>query len=165
MDTDPPRPELPVLGWKEQVSLPDLGIERLRAKLDTGARSSALHVQSMEEIGEHEHGGQRLPLVRFELLVGPRSAPQRRTVQAPIVAHKRVRDTRARPEVRPVIRTRIRCGPLDTTADVTLTSREGMNFRMLLGRLTLEHHCVVDPARGYLHSPVPPRPSSRTAAP
>jgi hypothetical protein len=160
VDTELPRRDLPVLGWKEQVSLPELGIERLRAKLDTGARSSALHVEWMEEIGEHDHDGRRLPLVRFEMLVGPRAQPTRRTVDAPVVAHKRVRDTRARPELRPVIRTRITCGPLDTTADVTLTSRSGMNFRMLLGRLTLEHHCLVDPARGYLQSPVPPRPSS-----
>jgi hypothetical protein len=160
VDPELPSRDLPVLGWKEQVSLPELGIHRLRAKLDTGARSSALHVESMEEIGEHEHDGRRLPLVRFELLVGPRTEPQRRTVEAPVVAHKRVRDTRARPELRPVIRTRITCGPVDTTADVTLTSRSGMNFRMLLGRLTLEHHCLVDPARGYLHSPVPPRPAT-----
>jgi hypothetical protein len=158
VDPEVPSDDLPVLGWKEQVALPDLGIERLRAKLDTGARSSALHVETMEEIGEHEHDGQRLPLVRFELLVGPRRDPVRRVIDAPVVGHKRVRDTRARPELRPVIRTRITCGPLDVTADVTLTSREGMNFRMLLGRLTLEHRCLVDPARGYLHSPVPPRP-------
>jgi hypothetical protein len=61
-----------------------------------------------------------------------------------------VRDTGARAERRPVVRTRIVCGPVDTTAEITLTDRSGMIFRMLLGRLTLEGRCLVDPAHGYL---------------
>ena len=143
---------LPVLGWKEEVSLPEWGVERLRAKLDTGARSSALHVEDLEEIGEHhdhDHDGP-LPVVRFHLLVGPRGRPRRLEIEAPIVGHRFVRDTRARTERRPVVRTRVTAGPLDALADVTLTDRSGMNFRMLLGRLTLERRCVVDPSRGYI---------------
>jgi hypothetical protein len=142
---------LPVLGWKEQVHLPDWGLE-LRGKLDTGARSSALHVSEMEEIGERFDvvAGHHLPMVRFDVVLGTRAAPRHHEVEAPIVAHRRVRDTGARAELRPVVRTRIVCGPIDTIADISLTDRSGMNFRMLLGRLTLEGRCVVDPARGYL---------------
>ena len=55
-----------------------------------------------------------------------------------------------------MVRTRIACGPVDVVAEVTLTSRDLMNFRMLLGRLTLQHACLVDPAEGYLHTPAPP---------
>jgi hypothetical protein len=140
-----------VLGWKEHVVLPEWGL-RLRGKLDTGARSSALHVTAMAEQGDHvdPESGQRLPVVRFDVVLGRKSNPIHHEVTAPIVAHKIVRDTGARAETRPVVRTRIVCGPLDTIADITLTDRTGMNFRMLLGRLTLEHLALVDPSRGYL---------------
>lgn len=151
METEVRPAALPVLGWKEHVVLPEWGL-RLRGKLDTGARSSALHVTAMEELGDHLDPvtGQRLPIVRFDVVLGRKSAPVHHEVEAPIIGHKVVRDTGARAETRPVVRTRIVCGPLDATADVTLTDRSGMNFRMLLGRLTLEHQALIDPARGYL---------------
>lgn len=143
--------DVPILGWKEHVVLPEWGL-RLRGKLDTGARSSALHVTAMEEMGHDTDAasGERLSMVRFDVVLGRKSNPVHHEVTAPIIGHKVVRDTGARAETRPVVRTRIVCGPLDVVADVTLTDRTGMNFRMLLGRLTLEHRAVVDPARGYL---------------
>lgn len=151
--TDRSRPVrgVPVLGWKEHVVLPEWDL-RLRAKLDTGARSSALHVSDIREFGEHRDPvtGQPQPLVRFDVVLGRKSAPEHHLVEAIVVGHKVVKDTGARAENRPVVRTRIVCGPVDTVADVTLTDRSGMNFRMLLGRLTLERRCVVDPAHGYL---------------
>ena len=155
------REPLPVLGWKEQVALPDWGIPRLRAKLDTGARSSALHVEDLTEAGTTDVDGETVPLLSFVVLSGRRDAPTRHEVTAPAVLRRSVRDTGGKEEDRPVVRTRIACGPVDVVAEVTLTSRDLMNFRMLLGRLTLEDACVVDPARGYLHTPAPPhrRPS------
>ncbi|MFA9445145.1 ATP-dependent zinc protease [Egicoccus sp. AB-alg6-2] len=146
----PDHRQLPVLGWKEHVTLPEWGLQ-LRGKLDTGARSSALHVTSLEEIGEH-HDGEAgpLPIVRFDVVLGHRDAPRHHEIESVVVGHKVVKDTGARAERRPVVRTRIVCGPLDTVADITLTDRTGMIFRMLLGRLTLEDHCLVDPANGYL---------------
>ncbi|MCC5950157.1 MAG: ATP-dependent zinc protease [Nitriliruptoraceae bacterium] len=150
MSRTPPTPDPAVLGWKEFVELPDWGLE-LRAKLDTGARSSALHVSDLDEIGEvaDPATGVRLPMVRFDVVLGPKSAPEHHEVETAIVRHQIVKDTRGRPEHRAVVRTRIVCGPLDTIADVTLTDRSGMNFRMLLGRRTLEGHALVDPAHGY----------------
>lgn len=150
------RHALPVLGWKEQVALPDLGIPRLRAKLDTGARSSALHVEDLTETGTTVVDGVEVPLLSFVVLSGRRDAPTRHQVQAPALERKLVRDTGGVQEERPVIRTRVVCGPVDVLAEVTLTSRDLMNFRMLLGRLTLQGACVVDPALGYLHTPRPP---------
>lgn len=166
-DGETPAP-LAVLGWKEHVVLPEWGL-RLRAKLDTGARSSALHVTELEELGEHvdELTGAPLPIVRFDVVLGTRSRPQHHEVEAPVVGHRVVRDTGARAERRPVVRTRIVCGPLDAVTEVTLTDRTGMNFRMLLGRLTLQGHCVVDPAHGYLAKRGPGRrssPPSRSAS-
>jgi len=147
----------PLLGWKEHVALPDWGISRLRVKLDTGARTSALHVEDLTVIGHHEVDDQRLPVIRFRVLVGSRDIPTRRTVTAPAIAHRRVRDSGAKAELRHVVRTRVVCGPLDREVDVTITDRSGMNFRMLLGRLALQGAALVDPAHGYLHSPRPPR--------
>lgn len=148
---------LPALGWKEHGALPEWSVPRLRMKLDTGARTSALHVEDLETIGDVAgDDDQPLPLLRFTILVGSRDEPQRRTVETPAVAFKRVRDTGAKAELRPVVRTRIMCGPLDVEADITLTDRGGMNFRMLLGRRTLSGHCVVDPSGSYLYSRPPP---------
>lgn len=141
--------DLPVLGWKEHVWLPAWDL-RLRGKLDTGARSSALHVSSLEEVAADGESDGAATRVRFDVVLGTRSRPEHHPVEADVIGHKIVRDTGARAESRPVVRTRIVCGPLDVEADVTLTDRSGMNFRMLLGRLTLERHCLVDPAHGYL---------------
>ena len=151
-------PPLPVLGWKEYVSLPAWGLE-LRAKLDTGARSSALHVTELAELGAHldPDTGAEVAMVRFDVVLGTKRAPEHHEVEAPIIGHRRVRDTGARAEVRPVVRTRIMCGPVDVEADITLTDRSGMNFRMLLGRLTMEGRCLVDPAHGYVATTRPRR--------
>ncbi len=149
---------LPVLGWKEYVALPAWGLD-LRAKLDTGARSSALHVTELSELGARDDPdtGQSLSMVRFDVVLGTKRAPEHHEVEAPIIGHRRVRDTGARAEVRPVVRTRIVCGPVDVEADITLTDRSGMNFRMLLGRLTMEGRCLVDPAHGYIATTRPRR--------
>jgi hypothetical protein len=151
-----------VFGWRENVSLPDWGIARLRAKLDTGARTSALHVEDFVELGPVSSASGREgaeELVRFHVLTGPRNAPRRVEVTAPVVGHTVIRDTRARPERRPIVRTRVICGPLDRDIEISLTDRTGMNFRLLLGRLALEGVALVDPARGFRISR-PPRPPS-----
>ncbi|WP_052667412.1 ATP-dependent zinc protease family protein [Nitriliruptor alkaliphilus] len=153
-----------VFGWREHVDIPGWGIRRLRAKLDTGARTSALHVEDFEEIepdgatgwGSEEEGG--LPLVRFHVLTGPRAAPRRMEVTTPVVGHTVIRDTRARPEQRPIVRARVICGPLDREIEISLTDRTGMNFRLLLGRLALEGAALVDPAHGFRVTDPPRRP-------
>lgn len=151
------REPLPVLGWKEQVALPAWGIDRLRGKLDTGARTSALHVEDEEVVDHHDVDGERFPVVTFHVLVGSRDEPQRHEVTTPVVGYKVVRDTGAKAERRPVVRTRLVIGPLDTEAEITLTTRHGMNFRLLVGRLAMHGRCLVDPTHGYLHTPTPPR--------
>lgn len=150
------RPSLPVLGWKEQAALPAWGVHRLRAKLDTGARTSALHVEELDEVGVTEVDGITVPVLRFVILSGRRAAPTRITIETPGIGRKVVRDTGGDEEDRPVVRTRVVCGPVDTVTDITLTSRQDMNFRMLLGRVTLDGACLVDPSRGYLQTPEPP---------
>lgn len=160
----------PVFGWREHVAMPAWGIRRLRAKLDTGARTSALHVEDVEELepdpavpwtvrsGPEGGGDTDLPVVRFSVLTGPRAEPRRVQVVAPVVGHTVIRDTRARPERRPIVRTRVVCGPLDREIEISLTDRTGMNFRLLLGRLALQDAALVDPARGFRVTDPPARP-------
>jgi hypothetical protein len=140
---------LPVLGWKEDAALPDWGIERVRVKLDTGAKTSAIHVRTSEVVGEHELGGVTLPILRLVIPLSRLHADRSATVDAAVVGYKSVRDTSATAEKRPVVRTRLVCGPLDREIDVTVTDRTGMIFRMILGRQAIAGHAVVDPALGY----------------
>lgn len=136
-----------VLGWKEHVWLPDWNLN-LRAKLDTGARSSALHVRDIEVVrpATHDTSG----IVRFDVVLGTKAKPEHHPIECPMVATRRVRDTGARSELRPVVRTEVIVGQFARTVEITLTDRSGMNFRMLLGRRALDGACVVDPGHGYL---------------
>ena len=140
---------LPTLGWKEEASLPEWGINGLRVKLDTGARTSALHVLRFRVVGHHEHDGEPMPVARLTVPLSRDDSDQTVTVTTPVIGYKSVRDTRARSELRPIVRTRLVCGPLDVDIDISVTDRAGMIFRMILGRKALAGRVVVDPARGY----------------
>lgn len=144
---------LPVLGWKERAALPDWHIRRLRVKLDTGAKTSALHVAFMEEIDEHEVEGDRFPVLRMVIPLSRRNPARQVVVETPVVGYKSVRDSGAKSELRPVVRTRLVCGPIDRPIDITVTDRSGMIFRMILGRGALEGAVLVDPARAYTLAP------------
>ncbi|HVR00689.1 MAG TPA: RimK/LysX family protein, partial [Polyangia bacterium] len=135
-------------GWVEHVTLPDLAIPRLKAKLDTGARTSALHVVRMRTV-DTAGGPLRRPILEMTVPSGARGRkPQR--VRAAVRGYVVVRDTSGRLERRPVIETALRLGPLKKRIAVTLTNRGDMLFPMLIGRTALGSSVVVDPARRYL---------------
>lgn len=140
---------LPVLGWKEEAALPEWGIKRLRVKLDTGAKTSAIHVSAMEVVGHHERAGERLPVLGLVIPLSRVHPDRRAEVRADVIGYKSVRDSGAKAERRPVVRTRLVCGPVDADIDVTVTDRSGMIFRMILGREALAGRAVVDPEQGY----------------
>lgn len=140
---------LPLLGWKEDARLPDWGITRLRVKLDTGARTSAIHASDYEQVGTHRHHGHELPVVRLVIPLS-RLRPDRLVeVETPVYGYRSVRDTGANAELRPVVRTRLVCGPVDREIEVTVTDRSGMIFRMILGREALAGQVAVDPNQAY----------------
>ena len=145
---------LPIFGWRERVALPRLGIARLKAKLDTGARSSALHVESLEPF--RREGADWL---RFDLAIG-RHRARRVVCEAPARDRRRVTDSGGHSSERWFIETDVMLGSLALSAEISLTDRCGMLFPMLLGRTALAGYALVDPARSYTLSHPPPAPES-----
>jgi predicted deacylase len=131
-------------GWLERVSLPDLGIAGVPAKIDTGARTSALHVISSRVVG-NAAGPSRRPILEITLAPGG-SSRRRQVVRAPVREFLQVRDTSGRLERRPVIETTLELGPLRRRIRITLTDRGDMRCPLLVGRTALGAAVVVDPS-------------------
>lgn len=146
--TAPPGPPL-VIGWKERVALPELGIPSLKAKIDTGARTSALHVAALRVLAEGDEGEAEL-----EVTLAPNRRRPDRLVRARVhqIARVRVTDSGGHPELRPVIETDLVLGPVRRRVRLTLTDRSTMLFRMILGRKAIEGRFLVDVSRKYLQA-------------
>ncbi len=140
-----PRAERERIGWREWVALPELGIPRIKAKIDTGARTSALHAFDVEVVR-----GRGIDVVRFK--VHPFQRDYRKTVAAesPLVDEREVKSSSGHGTLRPVIRTRLGLGEWSYSIELTLTNRDAMGFRMLLGRSALRKRFVVDPGASFL---------------
>jgi hypothetical protein len=134
-----------VLGWREWVALPDLGVARLRAKVDTGARSSALHVDAHWRLIERGE-----PWVGFRLDLGRREP---RVVEAFAQVHdeRDVVDSGGHRSRRVFLCTTLQLGGHVRAIELNLCDRRGMLFPMLLGRSALDGWCMVDPTRSFLH--------------
>lgn len=133
------------IGWREWLALPELAIPAVKAKIDTGARTSSLHVDTLEV---SERGGRTW--LRFTIsATGRRHAP-RIECTAPAVARRAVTDSGGHTTQRWFIRTPIELAGLRFEAEINLTDRRNMLFPMLLGRLALGQRFIVDPAASYL---------------
>ena len=139
-----------VLGWREWIELPELCVTPIKAKLDTGARSSALHAMDLEIT---EAGG--ATVASFVLHPAQRSAAGAVRVQWPVRGFRRVRSSNGRVETRPLIVTVARAARVEWPIEVTLASRDEMGFRMLLGRSALRKRFLVDSGRSFLATRVP----------
>ncbi len=139
------RQTLPALGWREWAALPELGVARIKAKVDTGARTSALHTHHVER---YRGGG--VDRVRFLLHPLQRHNDIDLECKARVLAERVVSDSGGHREKRIVIETPIRIGDYEWPIEITLTDRDTMLFRMLLGRTAITKRFLVNPAASYL---------------
>ncbi len=119
-------PEPLIIGWAELVDIPEWNITRMRAKMDTGARSSALHVENIQEL-PHDR-------VRFDVRLHRRKVDRRVTVEAPIKRRGRVKPSSGEPQARIFVSAKVKIGSVERDIELSLVSREKMIFRMLIGR-------------------------------
>lgn len=133
------------VGWREWLALPELGIPAIKAKIDTGARTSALHAFEMETF---EMDGR--PKVRFGIHPMRKRTDIEIFCVADIVAERVVRDSGGHREKRVVIETPIHIGKRQWAVEITLTNRDTMLFRMLIGRTAMQGRMLVDPSKSYL---------------
>ncbi|MEE2526339.1 ATP-dependent zinc protease [Hyphobacterium sp. HN65] len=139
------RRSLFTIGWREWVELPDFDGTRIKAKIDTGARTSAVHAWKIEAF---ERDGEKW--VRFELHPKQKNNTHRVPCEARVLDERLIRSSNGQITRRYVIRTRLKLGNRTWPIDLTLSRRDEMGFRMLLGRTALRGRTLIDAAASYL---------------
>lgn len=140
----PDNASLPVIGWREWVGLPDLGIKAIKVKVDTGARSSSLHAFDM-----HTFERKGVMWVRFQVHPVQRNSKKTVEVEAEVLEFRSVRSSSGKATRRPVIVTPITLLGITWPIELTLASRDAMGFRMLLGREAFRGRFLVDAGKSY----------------
>ncbi len=133
-----------MIGWREWVSLPDLDIETIKVKVDTGAKTSSLHAFDMSF---YKRAGKEF--IRFSVHPLQKSAKPEVECHAPVKEHRYVRSSNGLLQFRPVIVTTVELMGQSYPIELTLTNRDEMGFRMLLGRSSVRKRFYVDPSRSF----------------
>lgn len=134
------------IGWREWLALPELGIPAIKAKIDTGARTSALHAFKLETFTRNGR-----EYIRFWLHPLQRKTEIELMCEAPVADQRLIRDSGGHQEQRYIVNTPVLLHGAQWPIEISLTSRDNMSFRMLLGRSALKHGSLqVDPGRSYL---------------
>ena len=134
-----------MIGWREWLALPDLGVAAIKAKIDTGARTSSLHTFGLQTF---EREGQTW--ARFEVHPIQKRAHPSIPIEVPVAGTRLVRNTSGHQEPRPYIVTSVELMGLRWSIEVTLANRDQMGFRMLLGRSAVRRRFLLDPGRSFL---------------
>ena len=140
------RPNTPLVGWREWLALPNLGVSRIKAKIDTGARSSSLHAFDVQEF---KRGN--TTWIRFSIYPMQHSSNSIEA-EAPLVEYRQIRSSSGHLTSRPVIITAVQLGAFTWPIELTLSSRDEMGFRMLLGRQAVRNRFLVHSGGSFLAS-------------
>ena len=135
----------PLIGWREWLSLPDIGIKIIKAKIDTGARSSAIHAF---DIKPYFKDGKQM--VRFKVHPYQKNSSKTVTAETEVIDHREIRNSNGYSELRFVILTHVKLDKYQWPIELTLTNRDVMGFRMLLGRQALRQRFLIDPSKSFL---------------
>ena len=131
------------IGWREWVSFPDLGVKTIKAKIDTGARTSALHVSHIRIVKGTD-------IVKFKIHPVQRRARPVVEASAKLIGQREIRSSNGEISERIVIETKIKIGKKIFPIELSLVNRDLMGFRLLLGRSALKNHFIVDPGKSFL---------------
>ena len=137
--------EKTTVGWREYISLPDWGVKKLLAKIDTGANTSALDVSSLEELPHNR--------VRFVIRKSRQYVHRTQIVTARIVRRTTIKPSSGKQQERLVVQTDVKIGTVVKPIEISLVCRRNMICRMLIGRAALARDFIVDPGRVHLHKP------------
>lgn len=140
-----------IVGWREVLALPDLGLDQIKAKVDTGARTSCLHAFS---VSEFDKDGEQW--VRFGMHPKQSDSTEEHWCEAKVLDQRKVTDSGGHSEMRYVIVSDVQLGDHRWPVELTLTDRDSMKFRMLLGRTALAGNYLVDSKASYLQSKIKP---------
>lgn len=138
---------LPIIGWREIIALPQLNVDSIKAKIDTGARSSAIHAF---KIREFERDGK--VMIAFQIHPFQKDNKQTIVAEAELLEYRKVKSSNGQTQNRPVIKTYAQLGSQQWEIELTLTNRDVMGFRMLLGRQALRSRFLINPGKSYLQS-------------
>jgi len=131
-----------VIGWLEHVSLPSFELNQIKAKIDTGAKTSALHAEDIEYITINNK-----QFVDFSVM---QDDGKKRNVRVLFVGERRIKSSTGQVTVRPLVNVIIKMGSQEFDIELTLINRSQMKFKMIIGRDALHHRFIVDPAESYL---------------
>ncbi len=137
--------ERTIIGWREWVTLPQLDVDAIKAKIDTGARTSALHAFNLSHFRK-----QNADWVRFDIHPLQRNTQLTIHAKCPLIAVRKVRSSNGQVTERPVILTEVQILNHRIPIELTLVNRDAMGFRMLLGRTAIRRRFAVDPSRSFL---------------
>lgn len=134
------------LGWEEWVALPELGLPAIKAKVDTGAQTSAIHAVAIEPFGDEKN-----PQVRFVMHPDPSDPTIEVICAAPVIGRRTVISSNGMTESRYVISTTLKIGDHETETEITLTNRETMGYRMLIGRSAISEDMSIRPTVSFIN--------------
>lgn len=139
--------KLAIIGWRERIALPEFGIQQIKVKIDTGARSSALHAFHIEKFTRNTK-----PMVRFQVHPYQRNTDHTVIAEAELIDEREIRTSGGHAQIRPVIHAIVKLADQQWDIELTLTNRDVMGFRMLLGRQAVRKRFLVDSGRSFIQS-------------